>query len=464
MLGRALLASLIAAVVADASHRAPPRLVIEHVGVVDVVAGKVVEDADVYVEGGQIRSVTTDRVTPTSGATVIDGRGKYLIPALWDMHVHVTYPAGAAPLFLSLMVANGVLGAREMHGFLPVVLALRDSVRRRNLLGPRLFVAGTAIDGPTSFLPAARIVKTPDEARAAVRDLKNKGVDFIKVYSSLPRDSYFAVADEARKIGIPFLGHVPYAVTAVEASNAGQRSMEHLLEVDVATSNEEAAIKAEEADAMAHGHGYLVDAARLRSSYDSAKAKALFALLRRNNTWQVPTLLVVYKAGQAASENMSTDSLLVYIPKGLRDYWMSFPVDINAKEGAVYGFRSDLVGHLNRAGVSLLAGSDCPNAFVYPGFAIHQELQLLVRAGLTPTEALRAATINAARFLGVTDSLGVVAPGKIADLVLLDANPLTDISNTQRIRAVIQGGRVLNRASLDQILARAKTLAATGNH
>jgi imidazolonepropionase-like amidohydrolase len=198
----------------------------------------------------------------------------------------------------------------------------------------------------------------------------------------------------------------------------------------------------------------------LRSSYDSAKASALFALLRRNDTWQVPTLLVVYKAGQAASENMSTDSLLVYIPKGLRDYWMSLPADINAKEGAVYGFRSDLVGQMNRAGVSLLAGSDCPNAFVYPGFAIHQELQLLVHAGLTPAQALRTATINAARFLGVTDSLGAVAPGKIADLVLLDADPLTDISNTQRIRAVIQGGRVLDRTSLDQILARAKTLAA----
>jgi imidazolonepropionase-like amidohydrolase len=287
MIGRALLASLMAVVVTGVSHRAPARVVVEHVGVVDVVAGKVLEDANVYIEGARIRSVTTDRVPSTSGARVIDGRGKYLMPALWDMHVHVTYPPGAAPIFLSLMVANGVLGAREMHGFLPVVLALRDSVRRGTLVGPRLFVAGTAIDGPSSFLPAARIVKNPAEARAAVRDLKNNGVDFIKVYSSLPRDSYFAVADEARKIGIPFVGHVPYAVTAVEASNAGQRSMEHLLEVDVATSKEEAAIKAEEADAMAHGHGYLVDAARLRSSYDPAKANALFALLRRNDTWQV---------------------------------------------------------------------------------------------------------------------------------------------------------------------------------
>jgi imidazolonepropionase-like amidohydrolase len=144
----------------------------------------------------------------------------------------------------------------------------------------------------------------------------------------------------------------------------------------------------------------------------------------------------------------------------LRDYWRSLPVDIATKMVALYGVHADLVGRLNRAGVPMLAGTDCPNPFVYPGFSIHDELGLFVRSGLTPAEALRTATINPARFLGMTDSLGTVASGKVADLVLLDANPLVDIANTKRIRAVIQGGRLLNRGALDAMLARARARAA----
>jgi len=171
---------------------------------------------------------------------------------------------------------------------------------------------------------------------------------------------------------------------------------------------------------------------------------------------------VFYQERQIAEPGVrGDDSLLVYIPKLLRDYWRSLPTDIATKMVALYAVHSDLVGRLNQAGVPILAGSDCPNPYVYPGFSLHDELGLLVRAGLTPAEALRTATINPARFLGLTDSLGVVATGKVADLVLLDGNPLQDIANTKRIRAVIQGGRLLNRRALDGLLARAKALAAT---
>jgi imidazolonepropionase-like amidohydrolase len=174
---------------------------------------------------------------------------------------------------------------------------------------------------------------------------------------------------------------------------------------------------------------------------------------------------VFYQERQIAEAGFpGNDSLLVYIPKMLRDYWRSLPVDIATKMVALYSVHADLVGRLNRAGVPILAGSDTPNPFVYPGFSLHDELGLLVRSGLTPAEALRTATINPAIFLGVTDSLGTVARGKVADLVLLDANPLTDIANTKRIRAVIQGGRMLDRKALDEILASAESrAAASGN-
>jgi imidazolonepropionase-like amidohydrolase len=304
-------------------------------------------------------------------------------------------------------------------------------------------------------------VHTPKEAREAVRQLKAAGVDFIKVYSSLPKDLYLAVALEAKNEGIPFVGHVPYPVTAAEASDAGQRSLEHLTEVDVGTSSDETRIKAEEVEAMDQKHGSIPDPNRLKSTFDSVKAATLFERFRQNDTWQVPTLVVFYQERQIAEPGLpGNDSLLAYIPKLLRDYWHSLPTDIATKMVALYTIHADLVGRLKRAGVPILAGSDCPNPYVYPGFSLHDELGLLVHSGLTPAEALRTATINPARFLGVTDSLGTVATGKVADLVLLDANPLEDVANTKRIRAVIQGGRLLNRRTLDRMLAHAKVLAA----
>ncbi len=450
------------AVVLSNSAPAQNALFIQHVAVVDVVAGRVLPDMTVEIRGRTIAAVdSASRIRVTRGARIVDGRGKYLIPGLWDMHVHLSFPTGAAQIFLPLMVANGVLGARDMHSFLVPILSLKRAVASGAQIGPRLFVAGTAVDGPNSYLPAARIAHTPDEARAAVRELKAAGVDFIKVYSSLPKDLYLAVASEAKNDGIPFVGHVPYTVTAAEASDAGQKSLEHLTEVDVGTSSDETAIKAEELEAMNQKHGYIPDPVRLKSTFDSVKAAALFGRFRRNDTWQVPTLVVFYQEIQIAdTSRRGNDSLLVYIPKMLRDYWRSLPVDIATKMVALGAVHADLVGRLNRAGVQMLAGSDCPNPFVYPGFSLHDELGLLVHSGLTPAEALRTATINPARFLGMTDSLGTVASGKVADLVLLDANPLTDIANTKRIRAVIQGGHLWNRDALDAMLARARARAA----
>ena len=416
----------------------------------------------VEIRGRTIAAMDKDgRVRVARGARVINGRGKYLIPGLWDMHVHLSFPQGAAQIFLPVMVANGVLGARDMHSFLPAIISLKLAVATGTQVGPRLFVAGTAVDGPNSYLPAARIVHTPEEAREAVRELKAAGVDFIKVYSSLPKDLYLAVAAAARSERIPFVGHVPYPVTAAEASDAGQRSLEHLTEVDVSTSSEEEGIKVEEREAMNQKHGYIPDPVRLKSTFDSAKAAALFERFRKNNTWQVPTLIVFYEERRLAEPGLvGNDSLLVYIPKLLRNYWRSLPTDIAVKMVALYAIHSDLVGRLNRAAVPILAGSDSPNPFVYPGFSLHDELGLLVRSGLSPAEALRTATINPATFLGVTDSLGTVARGKVADLVLLDANPLEDIANTRRIRAVIQDGRLLDRRALDAMLAGARLRAS----
>jgi imidazolonepropionase-like amidohydrolase len=459
------LAALCLTPLVRAQRVGPAPLYITHVSVIDVISGSTQPDMTVEIDGRTITSIKQARgVRIERGARVVDGRGKYLIPALWDMHVHLSWPPGAAKIFLPMLVANGVLGVRDMHSILPVIDSIRRAVVSGKQIGPRLFIAGPAIDGPNSYLPVARIVTTPEEARKAVQELKAGGVDFIKVYSSLPKDLYYAIVAEAKSEGIPFVGHVPYALTAAEASDAGQRSLEHLTEVDVGTSTDEATIKAEELEAMAQKHGYVPDAARLRATFDSAKAAALFDRFRRNDTWQCPTLIVLHALGDRAQPgHVASDSLIVYIPKTLRKLWESMPADLNARIGALGDFHSTLIAPLNRAGVPILAGTDLANPYVYPGFGLHDELGLLVRAGLTPAEALRTATINPARFLGLTDSLGVVAPGKIADLVLLDANPLQNIANTRKIRAVIQGGRLFDRHALDGLLRGSRNLAAASN-
>ena len=343
-----LVLSLLAAGLSTRAAAQNTPFFIQHVSVVDVTAGQVLPDMTVEIRGRTIAAIdSASRVRVTPGARVVDGRGKYLIPGLWDMHVHLSFPVGAAQIFLPLMVANGVLGARHMHSFLPAIIALKHAVASGTQVGPRLFVAGTAVDGPNSYLPAARIVHTPAEARTAVRELKAAGVDFIKVYSSLPKELYLVVANEAKNDGIPFVGHVPYPVTAAEASDAGQRSLEHLTDVDVGTSTDESAIKAEELEAMNQKHGYIPDPNRLKSTFDSVKAAALFERFRQNDTWQVPTLVVFYQERQIAEPGVrGNDSLLVYIPKLLRDYWRSLPTDIATKMVALYAVHSDLVGRL----------------------------------------------------------------------------------------------------------------------
>lgn len=433
-------------------------ITITHVGVVDVLAGRVLPNRTVVIEGRTIRTIATG-AAPARG-TVVDGTGKFLIPGLWDMHVHT----GSAPdVYLPVLVGYGILGARDTHSVLETVTAARDAVARGTRIGPRLFVGGELVDGERSVNPQARKVKTEAEARAAVRALKAGGADFVKVYSALSRELYFAIADEARQAGIPYAGHVTPAITAAEASAAGQRTYEHLIGIEAGTSSDEAAILADQWASALTGVFKWPDAGRIRATYDSAKAEALFGLLRKNQTWQVPTLIVSRQIGSLVNGLPAPVAEQRFVDRNTRQMWsgMADPRFAAFIKGPhdLHPLDLELVGRMYRAGVPILAGTDFPNPFVYPGSSLHDELGLLVQAGLPPAAALRAATSEPARFFGLTDSLGTVARGKVADLVLLDGNPLADIAATRRIRAVIQGGRLLDRAALDRLLNDAEAAA-----
>jgi imidazolonepropionase-like amidohydrolase len=429
-----------------AAEPARTGLAITHVTVVRTGDGSLTRDATVLIRGDRIESVSSGSSIP-EGVTVVDAEGRFLIPGLWDMHVH-WYAEDYLPLF----VANGVTGVRQMFGN-PAHLHWRTRFERGELEGPRQVIASRIVDGPKPVWPASITAANDNEGRLAVRTALREGADFIKVYSLLPRDAYFAIAEEAKSRGVPFAGHVPLSVTAVEASDAGQRSFEHLSGVLLAASSEEGRIR--EAWSV---DGWREQTDRLVATYDPEKARALYARIAENGTWQCPTLTVLRNIALIPDEAIVDDPNLKYMPPTVRSMWDPKRVfRWTSKKG--YEKALEIVGEMHEAGVRFLAGTDVLNPYCFPGFSLHGELELLVEAGLSPLEALQAATLNPAEFLGKRDIFGTVAAGKTADLVLLDANPLEDISNTRKIHAVVTAGRLLSRHDLDKMLSEIEVRA-----
>ena len=442
-------------------------LVLTHVTGIDVTSGRAKSGMTVMIEGGHITALGRGgRIKVPQGAQVIDATGKYLIPGLWDMHVHEWNKEVVFPLFIS----NGITGVRDMFAPLSPIKQWRAEIAAGATIGPRIFASGILIDGPYPFCkPCTIAVSNADEGRKAVLQVKEMGSDFIKVYSMVPRDAYFAIADEAKRQHLVFAGHVPEFVSAAEASDTGQKSIEHLMGVLVACSAKEKELRKEN-EAKLRAEGIRPDTAMLEQaaaldSFDEKKASALFARFVKNGTWMCPTLTVLRAVAFSGDADFRNDLRIKYIPDSLKQQWedaygwKEHTPEFNAQAKRVFQKQLEAVRMMNRAGVRFIAGTDTPGPYLFPGFSLHDELSLLVQAGLTPAESLRTATINPAKYFDMEKSLGTVEKGKIADLVLLDANPLTDINNTRKIAAVIVGGRYLPKETLQKMLAEVEAVA-----
>ena len=469
-----LLSPLVCLVAQQTPSTKPRSLVLTHVTVIDTTGGPAKVDMTVVITGDRIAEIGKSRATRTpKNAEIVNGNSKFLIPGLWDMHVH-WYDKDYLPLF----IANGVTGTRQMYG-VPMFQQWRKEIEAGQLLGPHMLIPSPIVDGPKPVWPGSIAVANASEGRQAVIQVKQNGADFVKVYSLLSRDAYFAIADESKKQGIPFEGHVPDSVTLEEASNAGQMTVEHLTGVLAACSSHEAELLKSAQETVA-----AIDTGQLPSvrfwgpefrarqklaleTYSPQKAETVFGELKKNHTWQCPTLTVLRSMAYSDDPSFTNDPRLKYIPRDIVSSWNPkadpFLKDKTAEDWAlskkVFSKDLDIVGAMERAGVEILAGTDTLNPYCLPGFSLHDELGLLVQSGLTPMQALQAATRNPARFLGREKDLGTIATGKIADLVLLDANPLDDIGNTRKISAVVFGGKFYTRTSLDEMLARIETLA-----
>jgi hypothetical protein len=438
---------------------------ITNVSLIPMTSDTVVTLATVVVRDGRIVAVgPANSVRIPADARHIDGAGKFLMPGLADMHTHLysddEAPDSLAGDELGVIVANGITAIRLMIGT-PNHLVLRRDVESGRLLGPQLWVASPQFTGRNDV--NARVVTTPGEARAAVREVGDAGYDFIKLTLQIPPDVYDAIVDQASRREIPIVGHVdprvgvPHALASMQHIDHLDNYLETVL-ADTAPSrasvSDRGVLQPKNWESIDH--------------VDDRKADAIAGVTARSRTYTTPTLALfklAFGLGQSDEEIRSRPDWAMMPPKvralylGARErYWRSPPSE--ARRMRWIAVRNRLVKAIADSGGRIMAGSDAPEWFLGYGFTLHRELESLVAAGLTPFQALAAATRTPAEFLGATAEWGTIEIGKRADLVLLSANPLRDIRNTKRIESVMVGGRVLERAELDQLIRAGSRLGA----
>jgi hypothetical protein len=421
------------------------RVAIENVTLIDGTDHAPRHNVTVVVQGKNIVAIASSHSRQPQGTKIVDGTAKFLIPGLWNNDLHGPNYGDAKASLLSL-VSYGITTVRDMGAPLDDIVRLRDATDSGALVGPRLFIAGPLMEGPLPIQMALIVdLFSEKQARDEVRMLKQRGVDYVEVDTTLPPNLYWAIADEAKHQGLRLVGHIPAEVSAWSIVQAKQKNVEHLggrfLNVLISCSGDEGyfnevtkktydnlliAVKekrqANEPQFKAEFDG------RLLATFDEGKAQRLFRLYAHNGVAQTPTLYVLNTLWES---NKDGDKL--------NDRDVEFGKRVFAKD-------LEMVDEMKRAGVTILAGTDGP----YPqgGDTLHSELELLVKAGLTPLQAIQSATRDAAKFMGVSKSVGTVERGKTADIVLLDANPLDNISNTRRIDAVFLRGRLFSSDEL----------------
>ena len=406
-------------------------IAIINVTVIDVISGENTPNMTVVIQGDQITEIAST-ISISQNVTQVDGSGKYLIPGLWDMHTH---HEALGIESMDLYLANGVIGTRDMGSELQFIISLRDSINNGELLGPEIIAAGPILDDAPPEFPSRQRVSTAEEARQTVRELQNSGVDFIKIHNLTPREVFFAIADETTDLGMSFSGHVPLTVSIEEAASSGMASIEHLSNFKV----------------------YLECAGTEPYSFNSCQES--FEDLATNSVWQTPTI-ALYQAfpelmngilnEKPMSQTLShyefaSDALLerfeTEISLGASAQIVDFLKINNVTSLAA-------INDLRESGNQFLAGCDA----LVPGFCLHDELQWMTTAGLSPLEALQTATINPAIFFGRENTQGTIEVGKRADLVLLDENPLTDINNIRTVNAVLVRGKLISKPFIENIL------------
>ena len=414
---------------------------IDNVAVIDVQADSVHQPRSIAISDGVIVDVSPARTKQMDANVVIDGTGLFALAGLWDMHVHTLWDVDVSKNFLPLFVANGVVGVRDMGGTIDVRHSVDSLITSGAIISPTIVSPGPLLDGPFPIDPSiSEAITDSSQAVSTVDSLAEAGVDFIKVYTLLPREAFFGLVEQARKYGLPVAGHLPIDITVEEAIDAGMISIEHLNE----------------------GVEFLCNVGDCTS---------LATDLVEYGVYMTPTLSIIKSKAMITDSVFTSDNRLSHLPESVVSYWQGIAEsrrtnidvgEVTRKEKRLQT-AMQLTAELNELDVLVLAGSDAGDIYSMPGFTLHDELKLMVDAGLTPAEALATATINPAKYLDEESVRGSIDAGKIADIILLRANPLSDIAALDAIEAVVQGGQVYHRDAIDDMLAKKPSLGSTSN-
>ncbi len=417
---------------------------ITNVNIVDVKTGKILKNKTIAIDNNRITAIYDNEIVSSDSTNVVDGKGKYLIPGLWDMHAHYKWShVDLDPL----LIANGITGVREMWGNMPAFVEIPKRSQQQGLLSPDVYLSGDLIDGNPPAMPGSVVVTTPAEAVDAVKNQIDQHVDFIKIYGNLSEDCFMAIANEAKKRNITFAGHIPVRVSIYKAIEAGMVSSEHLYGFLYACSSVDTSNEA------------------LVRTFSEKRFDSICSVLAKSSMWLCPTLTVNRAMSYLNDSIFINDNRMVYLPGYVLEIWnqKTNPYTKSQIENFAnttrirYLFELSLIGKMNEKGVKFLAGTDFPNPYVFPGFSLHDELSLMVKGGMPTLDALRSATINPAIFMNKKADFGSVEVGKMASLVLLNKNPLENIENTKTIETVIVRGKVYSRKALDLMLEQAKS-------
>jgi len=443
-------------------------LAIENVTVIDAVNGVRVGQT-VVVDDGRITAVVP--AGQGGGATqTVDGSGRYLIPGLWDFHVHLTYDERFTEAMPGLFLNHGITSIRDTGGPLELVAPVVERLRMEGATAPRVFFAGPLLDGEFVVYDGDNRpllgIGNPDAetARANVARLAEAGVDFVKIYEMVSPEVFEVLVEEARARGLPMDGHVPLALRARDVGPRVQ-SLEHLRNIEMDCVADPEALLAERRRRLENTEGMpgadlrtaLHNLQRMPSVAAFDEAQCAEVLASMTSTIQVPTLRLNALGLQSPFSRTDWDALLEKLPADAQTEWRTTTEASRGESGPMrdttYGaFSLFLVDLMHEAGVPLAAGTDTPIGFAAPGYSLHSELEMLVRAGLSPMEALHSATIRPTEFFGLTTLMGTIEEGMLADLVLLSADPLADITNTRSVEAVVTKGKLLDRQALDALV------------